>query len=105
MPVRLAGDVESVSIPELSLIAICRREHNVQAQVARRRVRRVVEIAQAQHAKMLERLAAVSLGRLLRQRGEREDARRLVEGVYGWFTEGFESPDLIRARTLLAELA
>lgn len=46
-----------------------------------------------------------SLSRLLRDQGQRNEARRLLEETYGWFTEGFETADLQDARTLLDALA
>jgi predicted ATPase len=52
----------------------------------------------------LELRVAVSLARLWRQRGASDRARALLAPVYEWFTEGFETADLIEARTLLAKL-
>ena len=40
-----------------------------------------------------------------RDRGKRTQARDLLAPIYGWFTEGFDTPDLKEAATLLAELA
>jgi hypothetical protein len=45
----------------------------------------------------------VSLARLQQQRGEHRDARQRLGALYGWFTEGFDTPDLLAARTLLEE--
>jgi len=45
--------------------------------------------------------AAVSLARLWRDQGRRDDARNLLAPVYGWFTEGFATPDLQAAKELL----
>src|SRR5262249_14485425 len=61
-------------------------------------------IARRQSAKALELRAATSLSRLYSQHGKREDARRLLADVYGWFTEGFDTADLVDARTLLETL-
>jgi hypothetical protein len=44
----------------------------------------------------------MSLARLRRDRGRRAEARELLAPVYGWFTEGFDTPDLIEAKALLA---
>jgi predicted ATPase len=46
----------------------------------------------------------MSLGRLWQHQGKRAAARHLLEGVYSWFTEGFEMPDLLEAKALLEEL-
>jgi predicted ATPase len=48
--------------------------------------------------------AAVSLARLWRDQGCRGDARDLLVPVYGWFTEGFDTPDLKEGKALLDEL-
>jgi predicted ATPase len=47
----------------------------------------------------------MSMARLWRDQGKRDDARDLLAPVYGWFTEGFDTRDLKEARTLLAELS
>jgi predicted ATPase len=47
----------------------------------------------------------MSMARLWRDQGKREEARELLALVYGWFTEGFDTRDLKEARGLLDELA
>jgi predicted ATPase len=49
--------------------------------------------------------AAASLARLWPQRGERDKAYQLLMGIYGWFTEGFDTADLQAAKALLEKLA
>jgi predicted ATPase len=44
----------------------------------------------------------MSLGRLWQRQGKSADARHLVAGVYGWFTQGFDTADLIAAKAWLA---
>jgi predicted ATPase len=63
--------------------------------------RRAIDVATAQQAKSLELRATTSLSRLLRRQGKREDARRQLAEIYGWFTEGFDTADLKDARALL----
>jgi adenylate cyclase len=63
-----------------------------------------LDIARHQQAKSWELRAAVSLGRLWRQQGRIDKARDLLSPIYGWFTEGFDTPDLIDAKVLLDEL-
>jgi predicted ATPase len=46
----------------------------------------------------------VSLSRLRQRQGKRGAARELLAEVYGWFTEGFDTADLLEARALLEEL-
>jgi predicted ATPase len=62
-------------------------------------------VAQGQQARSLELRAAVSLARLRRDQGHRAEARDLLAPVYGWFTEGFDTPDLKEAKALLDELS
>jgi predicted ATPase len=66
--------------------------------------RQALSIAAEQGAKLWELRTAASLARLRRDQG-RHEARDLLAPVYGWFTEGFETPDLKDAKTLLDELA
>jgi hypothetical protein len=65
---------------------------------------KAIEIARQQQAKSLELRAVMSLSRLWQQQGKREEARKLLAEVYGWFTEGFDTADLQEAMTLLEEL-
>jgi predicted ATPase len=67
-------------------------------------LRRAIEVARQQEAKSLELRAATSLARLWRDQGKRAEARDLLAPVYAWFTEGFETRDLIDAKALLEEL-
>ena len=64
-----------------------------------------LDIARHQRAKSLELRAAMSLARLWQSQGKRQAARDLLAPVYGWFTEGFDTVDLIEAKRLLQELA
>jgi len=48
--------------------------------------------------------AALDLARLWRDQGKFADAQALLAPIYGWFTEGFDAPDLIQAKSLLGEL-
>jgi predicted ATPase len=65
---------------------------------------RACEIARRQDAKSMELRAATSLAELWAQDGRKHDARALLAPVYGWFTEGFDTPDLKDAAALLARL-
>jgi len=66
---------------------------------------RALAIAREQEARWLELRAAVTLGRLWSSQGRRAEARELLSGVYGWFTEGFNTPDLKQAKSLLEALS
>ena len=60
--------------------------------------------ARRQGAKSLELRAATGMARLVAARGRVREARDLVAGVHGWFTEGFDTGDLAEARALIDEL-
>jgi predicted ATPase len=64
-----------------------------------------LEIARNQQAKSFELRTATSLARLWQQQGKRQEAYELLAPVYGWFTEGFDTPDLKEAKALLDTLA
>jgi class 3 adenylate cyclase/predicted ATPase len=66
---------------------------------------RALAVARAQQAKSWELRAAMSMARLWRDQGKRAEARDLLAPIYGWFTEGFDTPDLKQAKALLDELA
>ena len=66
--------------------------------------RKALSLAEAQHAKLWELRAAMSLARLWRDRGEHAEARALLAPIYSWFTEGFSTPDLKEAKSLLEAL-
>jgi predicted ATPase len=65
---------------------------------------KALSIAREQEAKLWELRAAVSLARLRRDQGRAAEARDLLVPIYGWFTEGFDTPDLKDAKALLDEL-
>lgn len=65
---------------------------------------RAIEIARKQAAKSWELRAAIDLARLWQQQGKTAAAKNLLGEIYGWFTEGFDTPDLVQARLLLEEL-
>ncbi len=65
---------------------------------------KAIEIAQRQQGKSLELRAAMSLARLWQRQGKITEARELLEEIYGWFTEGFDTKDLQDAAALLREL-
>jgi predicted ATPase len=65
---------------------------------------RALAVARQQQAKSWELRAAMSMARLWRDQGKRQQARELLAPVYGWFTEGFDTFDLKEAKALLDEL-
>jgi predicted ATPase len=66
---------------------------------------RALSVARAQQAKSWELRAAMSMARLWRDQGKRNEARALLAPVYGWFTEGFDTHDLKEAKALLDALS
>jgi predicted ATPase len=66
---------------------------------------RALAVAREQQARSFELRAAMSIARLWREQGKRDEAREILAPVYGWFTEGFDTLDLKQAKALLDELA
>jgi predicted ATPase len=63
-----------------------------------------IETARAQEAKSFELAATTSLCRLWQAQGKHAEAHALLSAIYGWFTEGFDTADLIEAKALLEVL-
>jgi predicted ATPase len=66
---------------------------------------RALAVARKQQAKSWELRAAMSMARLWRDQGKRQQAHYLLAPIYDWFTEGFDTLDLKEAKTLLSELS
>jgi predicted ATPase len=81
---------------------LLRQGHSEPAEVL---YRRALSIAAEQGARLWQLRASTSLARLRRDQDRRAEARDLLEPVYGWFTEGFDTPDLKEAKALLDGLA
>ena len=64
-----------------------------------------LDVAREQQAKSWELRTATSLARLWQNQGKRKEAYDLLAPVYNWFTEGFDTKDLIEAKALIEELA
>lgn len=67
-------------------------------------LRASIACAREQGAHSWELRSATTLAALLASRGQRQAARDLLRQTYAWFTEGFDTPDLRDARTLLQQL-
>jgi predicted ATPase len=74
-------------------------------QDAQRAFDEALRVARRQKAKAYELRAARDLGRMWCEQRRHAEARDLVEPVYGWFTESFDTADLREAKALLDELA
>jgi tetratricopeptide (TPR) repeat protein len=88
---RMRGDLLGrMPSPDLPMVEACYHE--------------AMTLARQQGSRGFELRAATSLARLWRDQGKRAEARDLLVPVYGWFTEGFDTPDLKHVRVLLDEL-
>ena len=72
---------------------------------AERHFNTAIEITRRQSAKSWELRATMSLARLLATQNRRDQARAILTDIYGWFTEGFDTPDLKNAKSLLDQLS
>jgi predicted ATPase len=84
------------------LLLVLSAENQSEAEVC---FRQAIDIARQQSATSLELRAVTSLSRLLQKQGKKEDARKILAEIYGWFTEGFDTGDLREAKTLLQGLS
>jgi adenylate cyclase len=66
---------------------------------------RALEVARRQRARSLELRAATGLGRLWQAQGKSAASRDALVGIYGWFTEGFDTVDLQAARAVFEGVA
>jgi len=71
---------------------------------AERAFERAIAVAQAQHARLFELMATLSLARLWQSQGRGAAARTRLQAIYDWFTEGLDTTYLLEARALLDEL-
>jgi predicted ATPase len=67
--------------------------------------RTAIETARTQHSKAWELRATTSLARLWQRQGRHAEARQALAAIYGTYTEGFTTPDLMESKALLEELA
>jgi class 3 adenylate cyclase/tetratricopeptide (TPR) repeat protein len=97
----------SVSEPELHCLRgeLLMNLPGADPQEAEQAFRRSAEIARGRAQKSLELRAVTGLAQLLGRARRREEARLMLADTYGWFTEGFETADLKRAKSLLHELS
>jgi tetratricopeptide (TPR) repeat protein len=66
---------------------------------------KAIDVARRQSAKLYELRASTTLARLWRDHGKYTEARDLLAPIYGWFTEGFDTPYLREAKALLDEIS
>jgi adenylate cyclase len=66
---------------------------------------KAIEVARSQHTRSWELRASISLARLWQAQGRKWEAFDLLNPVYNWFTEGFNTPDLCDAKILLDQLS
>ena len=64
-----------------------------------------IEVTRRHQGKSLELRTTVRLCRLWQKRGKIKEARQMFQAIYGWFTEGFDTADLLEAKALLEELS
>ena len=80
------------------------KQNNSNASEAQSCFERAIAVVRKQSAKSLELRATMSLARLLAKQDHRDEARTMLAEIYNWFTDGFDTADLIDAKALLEEL-
>jgi adenylate cyclase len=78
---------------------------NANEEEVERSYHKAIDVARKQGAKSLELRATTSLARLWQKHGMKKEARQRLSEIYDWFTEGFDTHDLIEAKALLEELS
>ncbi len=63
-----------------------------------------IKLSKTQQARFWELRATTSLARLWQEQGKTRQAKQMLVEIFGWFTEGFETRDLLEAKALLDEL-
>jgi DNA-binding SARP family transcriptional activator/predicted ATPase len=91
-------------VGELLLMQGSEAEAETSFQEAESCFQHAIEVARRQQARSWELRATTSLARLWQKQGRQEEARKVLAEIYEWFTEGFDTPDLIDAGALLDEL-
>ncbi|HJU10525.1 MAG TPA: hypothetical protein VJ728_06600, partial [Candidatus Binataceae bacterium] len=66
---------------------------------------RAIQIAKEMGAKSEELTAVIAMAKLLKQQGRSSQAHELLSKIYNWFSEGFDTPEMQKAKALLDELA
>jgi predicted ATPase len=89
----------------LAQASIRRRAKGTRQREAEASFQQALAVARQQEAKSWELRAATSLALPQARQDKRDEARALLAPIYGWFTEGFDTADLLEAKDLLAELA
>jgi DNA-binding winged helix-turn-helix (wHTH) protein/predicted ATPase len=84
-------------------ITLAQTPHSVESQ-AEVCFHQALTIARHQQAKSLELRAAISLSRLWQRQSKQTEALHLLQGIYEWFSEGFDTADVQAAQGLLAAL-
>jgi class 3 adenylate cyclase/tetratricopeptide (TPR) repeat protein len=96
---------DTILAPEIRRLRGELHLHRHEWEDAARCFRGAIAIARQRSERMLELRATTSLARLLAIQGRREEARRALEEIYAWFTEGFDTADLRNARAVLSQLS
>ena len=98
------GWEERLSLPETLRIKAWLLQSRGDIEEAELCFRDAINIARKQQAKSWELRATTSYAQLLRDQNRHSEGLGLLKPIYNWFTEGFDTKDLIEAKALLDEL-
>ena len=103
---RIASDIgESFYLPRLFQIRARLMQASGQTDEAvEASLKRSLELAIVQGAKVFELRAAIGLVDLWRRQGKRKEGRLLLRPICDWFTEGRDTPEFKEAKVLLDHL-
>ncbi len=100
---RIEGNLRLMQIERADLTHPTADERAI-VEAVEKHFRSSLEIARSQHSKTYELKTAVDLARLYQRQGKIAESRGVLQPVLEWFTEGFDTPLLIRANALLEAL-
>lgn len=99
-----AAGEEAMHIHELYRIKGSLYLQNNQLDEAEQSLREAIKISKEFNSLSIELRASIELGQLFLLRGDSDSAQTLIAPLYAKFTEGFDTPDLQKAKQLLDEL-
>lgn len=98
-------ELAHIRCPALRLRADLLARSNADASTIHTAYRTAIDCARSQSARYYELQAATHFARWLKTQGEIAVAKNLLAEIYGWFTEGFDTPALKEAKALLDSLS
>lgn len=98
-------ELTEIRSPALRYRADLLAQSNADASTIDAAYRAAIECARSQGARYYELQATTSFARWLKSQGRAGEAQTVLAEIYGWLSEGFDTPALSEAKALLDELS